>query len=135
MATNTTAQPLRSALPRRIFLCNAVFGSALGVVLLVGSSPIATFLGLDAPVLLFVLGGLLLAFAGILVWIVARQRISRLMLLGMGIIDSACVLGSIVLLLLPGLPFTSGGKWAIAFFALLIADFAGVELYASRQAQ
>ena len=135
MATTTSAQPLRSALPRRIFLSNAAFGSISGVFLLVEASPVARFLGLNAPVILIVMGILLLVAAFALVWTVFRQRITRRMLLSMGLIDSAWVVGSFVLLLLPASPFTVGGKWVIALLALVVADFACFELYAARKAR
>ena len=134
MAPTTSAQPLRSALPRRICLSNAAFGSIFGVVLLVEASPVATFLGLNAPVIFIVMGILLLVAAFALVWTVVRQRITRRMLLSMGLIDSAWVVGSIVLLLLPTSPFTVGGKWVIALLALVVADFACFELYDARKA-
>jgi hypothetical protein len=45
------------------------------------------------------------------------------------IIDSAWVVGSVILLLSSWIPFTTEGKWAVGVVAVIVAMFASLEFY------
>jgi hypothetical protein len=131
MATVTEGQQaMLSTLGRRVLRANAVFSLLSGAACIAASKPIAQFLGPDIALALLIVGMGVFLYAVYLLWVLARPLVRERLLLMIGIADAAWVLASIILLLVPEIPFTTGGRWAVVGLALLVADFAAVEWYA-----
>jgi len=131
MSSVTTMTNSKLQFLRRVLQANGLFCAVSGLLAIVAAGPLATFLGLAEPLILVVTGIILVPYGLALFWIVS----SRDSLLGQVavvaiVLDIAWVLGSIVLLLTNWVPFTTGGKWAVAIVALIVADFAGTQIYA-----
>jgi hypothetical protein len=110
---------------------NAIFCGISGAAFIVEAGPITTFLGLSNPIILLVLGIILLLTALSLFLAAAPHSIDYKTGLLYAIIDSAWVVGSLILLLSSWIPFTTEGKWAVAVVAALVAVFASLEFYGS----
>ncbi len=80
-------------------------------------------LGVPAPLVLQVLGLGLLGYAGFLFWLALQPTPSRRLTLLVSFLDSGWVVGSGVLVLLPGMPLTGAGRWTIGGVALFVAIF------------
>src|SRR5215471_5906805 len=113
MATHTTTRNSDSRLLRRTLQGNAIFCGVSGAAFIVGAGPITTFLGLSNPIILLVLGIILLLTALSLFLAAAPRSIDYRTGLFYAIIDSAWVVGSVILLLSSWIPFTIEGKWAV----------------------
>ena len=135
MATHTTSQYSASRLLRRTLQGNAIFCGISGAAFIVGAGPITTFLGLSTPVILLVLGVVLLLTALSLFRAAAPRSIDYRTGLFYAIIDSAWVVGSVILLLSSWIQFTIEGKWAVGVVAVIVALFASLEFYGSSRAR
>jgi hypothetical protein len=131
MATHTSARNSDSRLLRRTLQGNGIFCGISGVAFIVGAGPITTFLGLSTPIILLILGLLLLLTALLLFRAAAPRSIDYRTGLLYAIIDSAWVIGSVIVLLSGWIPFTTGGKWAVGVVAVLVALFASLEFCGS----
>jgi hypothetical protein len=110
---------------------NGLFCTISGLVCLIGAGPLAAFLGIPAPLILILTGIILIPYGLALFQLVTREdSLVRQLALVAIILDIAWVLGSIVLLLIDWVPFTTAGQWAVAIVALIVADFAGTQIYA-----
>ena len=76
---------------------NALFSTLSGLTFLVASAAIAEFLGGLPSMIVAVVGGQLLLFAGVLVWLASRAEISRQMVIGVIVADILWVVGTIVI--------------------------------------
>ncbi len=76
---------------------NALFSTLSGLTFLVASAAIAEFLGGLPSMLVAAVGGQLLLFAGVLVWLASRPEISRQMVIGVIVADILWVVGTIVI--------------------------------------
>lgn len=131
MATMTDGQqPMLSTLGRRVLRANGVFSVLTGAALAAACQPVARFLGPDSALALLVVGLATFLYAVYLLWVLSRPVVRQRLLVTIGAADAAWVVVSIVLLLLPGIPFTVEGRWAVGVLALVVADFAAVEFYA-----
>ncbi|HEY7126852.1 MAG TPA: hypothetical protein VH540_23135 [Ktedonobacterales bacterium] len=131
MATVTDGQQaMLSMLGRRVLRANGVFSVLTGAALAAASKPIAQFLGPDIALALLIVGLATFLYAVYLLWVLSRQAVRQRLLVTIGAADAAWVVVSIALLLLPGIPFSAGGRWAVGMLALVVADFAAVEFYA-----
>jgi hypothetical protein len=72
---------------------------------------------------MYVLGVILLGYAGFLFAVAAREPISRRAVMAAIALDIVWVLDSVVLLASGWLALTTVGWWVIAVAALLVADF------------
>jgi hypothetical protein len=91
---------------------------------------LATFLGLPEPLTLVVTGIILVPYGLVLFQRVSRDSFVRQLAIVAIALDIAWVVGSIVLLLTPWVPFTTAGKWVLAIVAIIVADFAGTQIFA-----
>jgi hypothetical protein len=111
-----------SLLLRRALGGNGLFSLSSGLVSLAWADPLALTLGVPAPVVLRVLGLVLLGYAGFLFWLTSHPRPSRRLAWLASLLDGGWVVGSGVLLLLPGMPLTGIGRWTIGGVALFVAS-------------
>ena len=130
VANPSATQRQPSRLGRGVLLANAAFSGVSGLALLLGSAPLATFMGVPQPGVLMALGAGLLVFAGLLVW-ATRHEITHTILMEFAIADMVWVLASIVLLLGGWVPFTTEGKWAVGIVAEIVFWFGAVQLFAA----
>jgi hypothetical protein len=94
------------------------------------ASPIASFIGVPAPLILAAVGIGLMVFAVVLYWLASRP-VNRAELVIIGVLDMIWVAGSAALLLGGWIPFSTAGKWAVAMTAEIVFLFAVVEFYAA----
>lgn len=130
MSSVTTMTNNKLQFLRRVLQANGLFCAASGLIAVVAAGPLATFLGLPEPLILVVTGIILVPYGLALFWIVSRDSLVDQVAIVAIVLDIAWVLGSIVLLLSDWVPFTTGGMWAVALIALIVADFAGTQIYA-----
>ena len=109
---------------RNILHANAMFSATSGLFLLLAAKPLAGFLGTRPPVL-YILAIVMFSYAALIAFNTYRPEISRRFTLFTVIGDSAWVLASILLLLLPR--FTSEAKWAIGITAVCVDIFATLQ--------
>jgi hypothetical protein len=121
MAVEVTS---KSNLLSRTLQGNSIFSGLSGIVFIVAAGPLAAFLGLDAPLVLMIIGVSLLLYAVGLFQTATRKPISRSLALTAIILDVAWVAGSWLLLLTGWLPLTTEGKWAVAIVAEIVSVFA-----------
>jgi hypothetical protein len=98
---------------------NAVFSFTSGLFFLLARNPLAEFLGASTAfmnILAFVTFG----YALIIAINIFRPEIKRGFVLFTVISDSAWVLGSILLLILPMFGFSGDAKWAIGITAICV---------------
>jgi len=122
-----------SSLLRKALFGNSIFCATSGLVFTLFSNPIATFLGLQASVVILILGIVLFLY-GIEVFIFARkgsinEPFARFVIGA----DIAWVLGSVVLIFTNLIAFTTPGKWGIAITADIVLVFAIVQFVGLRR--
>jgi len=109
---------------RHILQANAMFSTTSGLFFLLAARPLAAFLSTTPP-FLYVLAMILFGYAALIAVHTFRPEISRSFTLFTVVGDSAWVLASILLLLLPG--FSSEAKWAIGITAICVDIFATLQ--------
>jgi hypothetical protein len=112
---------------------NAAFSSVSGLVFLLAANPVSTFLGVNAPIEIALLGIGLMGYAALLFYNASRPMIDPSFALFAVIGDSLWVLASIVLLVTGWLPFTTEGKWAVAIVAMIVDAFATLQFVGWRR--
>lgn len=120
----------RFILVRNILLSNAVFSVLSGVVALAGARPLAEIIGLPTAWIPVLIGASVLGFAAFVWWTARTAQINLTLVRVIAWLDAAWVLASWALLLMPGLPLTSEGRWIILVLAEIVAVFAALEFYA-----
>lgn len=120
---------------RRALRGNSAFSAASGLVLLVAARPLASFIGLDAPLALVVLGVILILYAGWLFWVASQESIDSRYGMTAVILDVAWVGGSALILLGGWPPLTVAGKWTVALLAEVVAVFAVWQAVGLRRAR
>ena len=111
---------------RHILNANAMFSATSGLFFILTAKPLAEFLG-TAPPVMYLLAIVMFGYAGLIAFNTYRPEISRAFTLLTVIGDSAWVLGSILLLLLPSLSLSSDAKWAIGITAICVDIFATLQ--------
>ena len=111
---------------RHILNANAMFSATSGLFFLLAARPLANFLGTTPPVM-YILAAIMFGYAALIAFHTQRPAISRDFALFTVIGDSAWVLLSILLLLAPGLDFSSEAKWAIGITAVCVDIFATLQ--------
>lgn len=109
---------------RHILNANAMFSATSGLFFVLAAQPLAEFLG-TTPLVMYLLAIVMFGYAGLIAFNTYRPAISREFTLFTVLGDSAWVLASILLLLLPG--FTSEAKWAIGITAICVDIFATLQ--------
>ena len=114
---------------RRSLQGNAWFSSLSGLLFIVASEPIASFLGIAVPWVISLLGLGLILYAVWLLMIARRPRLDqREVWIAIGL-DAAWVLSSALLLIADLASLTLAGKWAVGIVADLVAIFAVLQCY------
>ena len=120
MSTSVLSSPL---LLRRVLGGNGLFSLSNGLISLVWANPLALTLGVPSSFVLRAIGLVLMGYAGFLFWLAFRPTPQWRMALLASLLDGGWVVGSGVLLLLPGMPLTEVGRWMIGGLALLVAGW------------
>ena len=103
---------------------NALFSGLSGIVSLLAAQSLATFTGLQEPLVFVVLGVVLILFAIDLIWIASPDIINRRIAVAVILLDAVWVAGSVIILLFDLVPLTVAGRWTIALLAEVVALFA-----------
>jgi len=111
---------------RHILNANAMFSATSGLFFFLAARPLAEFLG-AMPLLMYSLGIVMFGYAALIAFNTYRPAISREFTLFTVVGDSAWVLGSILLLVLPIFDFTAEAKWAIGITAICVDIFATLQ--------
>jgi len=98
---------------------NAVFSFTSGLFFLLARHPLAEFLGASATVMI-IIAFVMFGYALLIAANIFRPQIQRSFVLFTVIGDSAWVVGSILLLILPLFGFSSDAKWAIGITAICV---------------
>ena len=98
---------------------NAVFSFTSGLFFVLARDPLAEFLGASAAVM-NLLAVVVFGYTLIIASNILRPEIKRGFVLFTVLGDSAWVLGSILLLILPFFSFSSDAKWAIGVTAICV---------------
>lgn len=132
MNTQINSQPT-SSLIRRALYGDAAFSGVSGLVFLLAANPVSTFLGVNAPMVIAVIGVGIVGYSALLFYHASRPMIAPSFALFPITGNSLWVLGSIVLLVTGWIPFSAEGKWAVAVVAMIVDAFAMVQFVGWRR--
>lgn len=110
----------------RIIFANGVFCSTSGLIFTLFADPLAGFLN-TLPFIMTILGLGLLFYGLFIIYMSMRPVITKGFTLFAVLADSAWVLLSILLLVLPTFQFTADAKWAIGIIAVVVDVFATLQ--------
>ena len=105
-----------SNLLRNTMRGNALFSGLNGIVSIVAAQSLATFTGVQEPLVFVVLGVVLILFALDLLWIASKETIDHRFVWAVIILDVAWVTGSAIILLLDLVPLTVAGRWTTIYW-------------------
>jgi hypothetical protein len=111
---------------RHILNANAMFSFTSGLFFVLARNPLGEFLG-ASPTLMTALALVMFGYAALIAFNTRRSEISRGFTLFTVIGDSAWVLASILLLVIPIFNFTSDAKWAIGITAICVDIFVTIQ--------
>ena len=111
---------------RHILNANAMFSATSGLFFVLASKPLGDFLG-TTPMVMYSLAIVMFSYAGLIASNTFRPEISRGFTLFTVIGDTAWVLLSILLLVVPAFSFTNEAKWAIGVTAICVDIFATLQ--------
>jgi hypothetical protein len=120
-------------LPRAVLRLDGATVAASGLLVSVGSRPIADFLGWGEPLALVGLGLAFVVYGAALLWDAARPTIERRMVLVPALINAAWVLGSAEILITGRPALSTGGAWAVGLVALAVELIAVAQFVAWRR--
>lgn len=120
---NTTYNPFNL---HHILNANAMFSFTSGLFFVLAREPLGEFLG-ASPIVMIDLAVVMFLYAGLIAFNTQRAEINRRFTLFTVIGDSAWVLGSILLLIIPIFNFTADAKWAIGITAICVDIFATIQ--------
>ena len=109
-----------------ILNANAMFSFTSGLIFILAKKPLGEFLG-ASPSLMTILAIVMFGYAALIAFNTQRPTIKRGFTLFTVIGDSAWVLASILLLVLPAFNFTADAKWAIGITAICVDIFATIQ--------
>ena len=118
------SQPDKAAVLRLALRANGVFSGVSGLMFVVGSGPLAVFIGLPSPWILITIGLSLLSYSALLFQAASRSPIDRRHAILFTAMDTLWVAGSAILLITGWIPFTPAGKWAVIIVADMVAVLA-----------
>lgn len=110
----------------RILLANGVFCSTSGLIFTLAANPLAGFLN-TLPLVMTILGIGLLLYGMFIMYMSMRPAITKSFTLFTVVADSAWVLFSVLLLILPIFNFEVDTKWAIGIVAVVVDIFATLQ--------
>ncbi len=127
---NTQASPsTRSNLLRHTLRGDAIFSITTGAICLADARPLATFLGIQPPLALQILGAALVLYGAFLLYTAAQAQINRRIVIAAITLDLIWVIDSAILLVAGWLPLTSAGMWTIGLIAVAVAGMAELTLF------
>jgi hypothetical protein len=121
---NTSAN---QTLIRRILYANTIFSGVSGVLFVLASNPIASFIGLDVSLPILIIGIGLIGYAALIYSNASHREIFPSFVLVAIIADSFWVLLSILLLVTGWVSFSMEGKWAVGIIAVIVDIFATLQ--------
>lgn len=110
----------------RLIYTNGVFCATSGLIFTLAANPLAGFLN-TIPLVMIILGVGLLLYGMFIIYMSIRPVITKGFTLFAVLADSAWVLLSIVLLVLPVTNFSMDAKWAIGMVAVVVDVFATLQ--------
>ena len=110
----------------RLLVSNGTFCFTSGVIFTLAAEPLAGFLS-TRPIVMTILGIGLLLYGAFITFMATRPVITHRFTLFTILADSAWVLLSILLLVLPIFTFTAQAKWAIGITAICVDAFATLQ--------
>lgn len=114
---------------------NFVFSLTSGALAALAAWPLASYLGIPSPWILVALGLGVFGFGLLVRQTVNRTPFDIASVRMIAVADVVWVVASVGLLLLPGMPFTTEGRWVIGIVAEIVALFAVLEIYGLRRAR
>jgi len=111
---------------RHILNANAMFSFTSGLFFILARKPLGEFLEASTNIM-YMLAVVMFGYAVLIAFNTQRAEISRGFTLFTVIGDSAWVLGSVLLLVLPFFNFTTDAKWAIGITAICVDIFATLQ--------
>lgn len=118
----------------RLLVSNGTFCFTSGIIFTLAADPLAGFLS-TLPIVMTILGSGLILYGAFITFMATRPVITRKFTLFTIFADSAWVLLSILLLVLPIFTFTSQAKWAIGITAICVDTFATLQYLEWRKLQ
>ena len=109
-----------------LLVSNGTFCFTNGIILTLASKPLSDFLG-TLPIVMSILGIGLILYGAFITYMATRSIITKGFTLFTVLADSAWVLLSILLLVLPTFNFTADAKWAIGITAICVDTFATLQ--------
>ena len=126
----------KTSLLKNVLYADFIFTSLSGLSLIIWNTQITSFLGWSTPSIILVLGMIFIAYAAFL-FTVARQNPPNTLLVKIIIATAVVwVIESCILLLLPSsnfLALSTGGKWAVAILADIVAIFGISQFFGLRR--
>ncbi|MFN8399013.1 MAG: hypothetical protein U0X74_03280 [Anaerolineales bacterium] len=110
----------------RLLVSNGTFCFTSGVIFTLAAEPLAGFLS-PRPIVMTILGIGLILYGAFITFMATRPVITHRFTLFTILADSAWVLLSILLLVLPIFTFTAQAKWAIGITAICVDAFATLQ--------
>ena len=118
----------------RLLVSNGTFCFTSGIIFTLAADPLAGFLS-TLPIVMTILGSGLILYGAFITFMATRPVITRKFTLFTIFADSAWVLLSILLLVLPIFTFTTQAKWAIGITAICVDTFATLQYLEWRKLQ
>jgi hypothetical protein len=128
--TTQARQETRTSLLTKVLRADGAFAVLSGTGSILGANLIASLLDIRTPIFLVVLGIVLLAYGGMLLYFAGREMENRQIARAAIALNVLWVIGSYAGLLLGFFSVNATGKWAIALVAEVVALFALLEIYA-----
>ncbi len=116
----------------RLLVSNGTFCFTNGIILTLAAKPLADFLD-TLPIVMSILGIGLIFYGAFVTYMATRLIITKGFTLFTILADSAWVLLSILLLVLPTFNFTADAKWAIGITAICVDTFATLQFFEWRK--
>ncbi len=136
MTTHVPTQPspfARSNLLRNTLRGDGIFSFVTGAICLADAQPVATFLGIQSPLGLEILGIVLALYGAFLFYTAAQAQIDRRIVIAAIVLDLIWVIDSAILLVVGWLPLTSAGVWTIGLIAVAVVVVAELKFFGLRQ--
>jgi hypothetical protein len=112
---------------------DAIITAATGAICLADAQPLATFLGIQPPLALQILGAVLVLYGAFLFYTAAQTQISRRIVIAAIALDLIWIIDSAILLVSGWLPLTSAGMWTIGLLAAAVVVLAELKFFGLRR--
>ena len=131
--TTQSSQFARSNLLRYAVRGDAIITAATGAICLADAQPLATFLGIQPPLALQILGAVLVLYGAFLFYTAAQTQLNRRIATAAIALDLIWLIDSAILLVAGWLPLTSAGMWTIGLIAVAVAIVAELKFVGLRR--